>query len=89
MLNKILQELWYHGIVYCHFAYNSGGKFKSYLVSLLRYGYPDLPFMGTLKNKLQICQKYEPSHCEFEVRCYFRGAICSILENLYIFIILI
>ena len=66
-LNKIFQEIWYHRIVYSYFAYKFGGKLKSYLVSLLRYGYPDYHFLGTLKNKLQICQKYDPSHHEFGV----------------------
>ena len=61
------QKFWYHGIVCYYFVYNSVGKLKSYHVSLLRYGSPDLHFLGTLKNKLHICQKYDPSHHEFEV----------------------
>ena len=62
---KNFQKFWYHGIVNHYFAYNSGGKLKSYHVSLLRYGNPDIHFMGSLRNKLQIGQKYDPSHHEF------------------------
>ena len=39
--DKIWQGSKYRGIVYYHFAYHFGGKFKLYLVSLLRYGNPD------------------------------------------------
>ena len=50
----ILQTSRYHGIIYYYFAYNFGGKLKIYLVSLLRYGNPDVQILGTLKIKLQI-----------------------------------
>ena len=66
-LKKSLQKFRYHSIVYHYFAYNSGGKSRSYLVGLLRHENPDLSFLGTLKNRLQICQKYDPSHHDFVV----------------------
>ena len=53
-VNKIWQRSKYHGIMYYHFVYNFGWKFKLYLVSLLRYGNPDRLNLGTLKIKLQI-----------------------------------
>ena len=62
---KNFQEFWYQGIVYHYFVYNSGGKSKSYLVGVLRNENPDLHFLGALKNRLQICQKYDPSHHDF------------------------
>ena len=82
---KISHHFWYQVIVYCHFAYNSGEKLKSYLCSLLRYGIPDLLILGTLKNKMQISQNYEPFCCELEVRYQFRVPIIKFLlvfENL-------
>ena len=70
---KSFQKFWCHAIVCHYFAYNSCGKLKSYHVSLLRYRNPDLHFLGTLKNKLQICQKYELSHHDFVAWGHFRG----------------
>ena len=53
-VDNILQTSRYHGIVYYYFAGNFGGKLKIYLVSLLRYGNPDVQILGILKIKLQI-----------------------------------
>ena len=54
IFNKIWQRFRYHGIVYYYFAYTFGWKLKIYLVSLLRYGNPDVQILGALKIKLQI-----------------------------------
>ena len=73
-IKKNFKKFWYHGIVYLYFAYNSDGKLKSYNDSLLRYGNSDQHFLGTLKNTLQICQKYDPAHHDFVAWDHFRCA---------------
>ena len=73
--NKIHQKRHYCGTFSYHFADISGRKLKFFFAEFLRYGNPDMHFLGTLKNKLQISQKCEYSHYEFEVRCDFRGDI--------------
>ena len=72
---KSFQKFWYHDIVCHYFTYSSGGKLKSYHVSLLRYGNPDLHFLGTLKNKFQICPKYDAPHHDFVAWGHFRSSI--------------
>ena len=74
-INKIHQKRHYCGTFSYHFADISGRKLKFFFAEFLRYGNPDMHFLGTLKNKLQISQKCEYSHYEFEVRCDFRGDI--------------
>ena len=49
-LKQSSQRVCYHGNVYHYYAYNLRRKLKSYHGSLLRYGKPDLQFLGTLKN---------------------------------------
>ena len=73
-LEKSSQKVWYYGNVYHHYAYDFSRKLKSYLGSLLRYGNPDWQFLGILKNKLQIYQKYGYSYYKFVARGHFRGA---------------
>ena len=49
-LKQSSQKACYHGNFYHYYAYNLRRKLKSYHGSLLRYGKPDLQFLGTLKN---------------------------------------
>ena len=55
---------------------------KSYLGSLLRYGNPDLQFLGALKDKLLIHQNYDYSHYKFVAMGCSMGAIKSKILNL-------
>ena len=63
-----------------YFVYNFGGKLKSYLVELLRYGNADMHILGTLKIKLQIyrflnmASKNMGSDFIFRVAIYFKIA---------------
>ena len=61
--DKIWQGSKYRGIVYYHFAYHFGGKFKLYLVSLLRYGNPTCAIdwfnvPNTVKRKLSFLKTF-------------------------------
>ena len=61
--DKIWQGYKYRGIVYYHFAYHFGGKFKLYLVSLLRYGNPTCAIdwfnvPNTVKRKLSFLKTF-------------------------------
>ena len=60
------QKLWYHSVIFYYFAYNSGRKLKSYFAGFLSYGNPELQLLGSLKNRLHICSKYNLSHHDFE-----------------------
>ena len=73
-LKQSSQKVCYHDNVYHYYAYDFSRKSKSYLGSLLRYGNPDLQFLGTLKNELQIYQKYGYSYYKFVARGHFRNA---------------
>ena len=54
----ILRTSRYHGIIYYYFAYNFGGKLKIYLVSLLRYGNPDVQILGNPENQIADSQVF-------------------------------